>query len=253
MDLGLAGKVALVGGASQGMGKAIARGFAREGAKVSICARGGEGAGARRGRDPPGHGGRGPRHGGGHVELRRHPQLRGPERRSLRTGGRHRQQRRRPSVRRVRRLERGRLDGGVQPEPHGHGAAHARDGAAHEEGGRGAHHQHHLLRHQGAHTRTDPVQHLPHSAWWAGPRRSRASWPRQHPHQHRDARTHRHRAPPQPQRGPGQAAQPAAGRGPGNRARRRSPWADSGSPKEVRTWWSFSAPAAPATSPARRS
>jgi 3-oxoacyl-[acyl-carrier protein] reductase len=40
MDLGLKGKVALVSGASQGMGRAIARGFAREGAKVSICARG---------------------------------------------------------------------------------------------------------------------------------------------------------------------------------------------------------------------
>lgn len=42
MDLGLTGKVALVGGASQGMGRAIAAGFAREGAKVSLCARGGE-------------------------------------------------------------------------------------------------------------------------------------------------------------------------------------------------------------------
>ncbi len=40
MDLGLRGKVALVAGASQGMGKAIALGFAREGAKVGICARG---------------------------------------------------------------------------------------------------------------------------------------------------------------------------------------------------------------------
>jgi 3-oxoacyl-[acyl-carrier protein] reductase len=40
MDLGLKGKVALVAGASQGMGKATALGFAREGAKVSICARG---------------------------------------------------------------------------------------------------------------------------------------------------------------------------------------------------------------------
>lgn len=40
MDLGLRGEVALVSGASQGMGKAIAMGFAKEGAKVSMCARG---------------------------------------------------------------------------------------------------------------------------------------------------------------------------------------------------------------------
>jgi len=36
----LKGKVALVAGASQGMGRATALGFAREGAKVAICARG---------------------------------------------------------------------------------------------------------------------------------------------------------------------------------------------------------------------
>jgi len=40
LDLGLKGKVALVAGASRGMGRATALGFAREGAKVSICARG---------------------------------------------------------------------------------------------------------------------------------------------------------------------------------------------------------------------
>lgn len=40
MDLGLKGKVALVAGASQGMGRAAAFGFAREGARVAICARG---------------------------------------------------------------------------------------------------------------------------------------------------------------------------------------------------------------------
>jgi 3-oxoacyl-[acyl-carrier protein] reductase len=40
MDLGLAGKVALVGGASRGIGKAVALGLAKEGCRVSICARG---------------------------------------------------------------------------------------------------------------------------------------------------------------------------------------------------------------------
>ena len=40
MDLGFKGKVALVAGASQGMGRATAMGFAREGAEVAICARG---------------------------------------------------------------------------------------------------------------------------------------------------------------------------------------------------------------------
>lgn len=40
MDLGLRGKVALVAGASQGMGRATALSFAREGATVGICARG---------------------------------------------------------------------------------------------------------------------------------------------------------------------------------------------------------------------
>ncbi len=39
MDLGLEGKVAAVGGASAGLGKAVAWALAREGARVSICAR----------------------------------------------------------------------------------------------------------------------------------------------------------------------------------------------------------------------
>ena len=39
MDLGLKDKVVVIGGASKGIGKATALGFAREGARVVICAR----------------------------------------------------------------------------------------------------------------------------------------------------------------------------------------------------------------------
>lgn len=39
MDLGLKGRVAIVSGASRGMGKAVAFGLAEEGARVAICAR----------------------------------------------------------------------------------------------------------------------------------------------------------------------------------------------------------------------
>jgi len=39
MDFGLKGKVAIVGGASRGIGQATALGFAREGARVALCAR----------------------------------------------------------------------------------------------------------------------------------------------------------------------------------------------------------------------
>lgn len=42
MDLGLRGKVALVAASSKGMGKATAMGLAAEGARVAMCARGGD-------------------------------------------------------------------------------------------------------------------------------------------------------------------------------------------------------------------
>jgi len=42
MDLGLEGKVAAVGGASRGIGRAIALALSREGCRVAICARGTE-------------------------------------------------------------------------------------------------------------------------------------------------------------------------------------------------------------------
>ena len=42
MDLGLQGRVAIVGGASRGLGRACAMGLAQEGAKVGISSRSAE-------------------------------------------------------------------------------------------------------------------------------------------------------------------------------------------------------------------
>ncbi len=46
MDLGLQGKVAIVAGASRGLGRAIAEGLATEGARVMMCARSAEAIGS---------------------------------------------------------------------------------------------------------------------------------------------------------------------------------------------------------------
>ncbi|MGH7838749.1 MAG: SDR family NAD(P)-dependent oxidoreductase, partial [Candidatus Binataceae bacterium] len=42
MDLGLNGRVAMLTGASRGLGRAMAIALAAEGVRLSICARGGE-------------------------------------------------------------------------------------------------------------------------------------------------------------------------------------------------------------------
>lgn len=46
MDLGLQGKVAIVTGASRGLGRAIAEGLAAEGARIAMCARSADAVGA---------------------------------------------------------------------------------------------------------------------------------------------------------------------------------------------------------------
>ena len=51
MELGLVNKVAMVGGASKGLGFAVARALAAEGAHVSIASRDEDGDRARRGSD----------------------------------------------------------------------------------------------------------------------------------------------------------------------------------------------------------
>jgi NAD(P)-dependent dehydrogenase (short-subunit alcohol dehydrogenase family) len=55
MDLAMTGKKAIVTGASEGIGKAIARTLAREGVDVAICARRKEPLEANRGRNRQGH------------------------------------------------------------------------------------------------------------------------------------------------------------------------------------------------------
>ena len=55
MELGLKDRVALVCGASKGLGKAVALGLAREGARLAICSRKLENIRAGGRGDPKGH------------------------------------------------------------------------------------------------------------------------------------------------------------------------------------------------------
>ena len=136
MDLGLKGKVALVAGASQGMGRATASGFAREGAKVAICARGeaalNEAAAAIR------------KQTGGEVlamvaDMAKPEDIKkfvNRERRTLRPLRCHRQQRRRSASGRVHEIYRRGLAECIQSEFHEHHAHDPRSGAAYAQGRR---------------------------------------------------------------------------------------------------------------------
>ena len=155
MDLGIAGKSALVCAASKGLGKGCAVGLAREGVNVIIIARGAEALEATAARDPrrrPAsrctavagrhHHRGGPRRGARRLPAARHP----------------RQQRRRPAARRFPRLGPRRLDQGARRQHADADRADQGDGRRHDRARLRPHRQHHLGRGEGADRHPRPVE-----------------------------------------------------------------------------------------------
>ena len=191
MDLGLKDRVALVAASSQGLGKAVALGLAREGARLALCAR------------------HEPALQAAAEEIRREtgaliradstrpgqsPDQRSPALTALKCRGRGgirprrylRGQRRRTAVENLRRNQHGRLAGGRQSQLDEHRLFRQRNAAAHAAAALGPVHRHHLGGGEAARGRADSFQRgalrrqrsvglrprtrSPMSTRWAGPR-----------------------------------------------------------------------------------
>ena len=155
MDLGIAGRRALVCAASKGLGRGCAEALAREGVDVTICARTRGGRRARRAQRSATRAGRpvawrrlrhhhagGPRRGAGRVPAARHP----------------RQQRRRPAAGRLPRLGSRRRGSRARRQHADADRADQGDRRRHDRAPLRPHRQHHVERGEGADRHPRPVQ-----------------------------------------------------------------------------------------------